>query len=86
MYPGDPRFNHSYTLCAKSPGKGSNSGSVWHVESFLGFEQAPSPPKDEPETNETVDVLVIDDGNAGFRNLFASGNWPKSVPRPAKDG
>jgi hypothetical protein len=33
-----------------------------------------------------VDVLIIDDANAGFRDSFRRNEWPASVPGVARNG
>src|ERR1039457_5612865 len=88
LRPGDPAYNHSYTICSSSSKETKTGGTewLWHVESFLGFEKARSPSPDPSGPKDKVDLLVLDDGNAGFRDLFAAGEWPKFVPMPRDDG
>ena len=86
--PGDPAYNHSYTI-RWSSSKETKTGEpewLWHVQSFLGFEKARTPSPVPSGPKDQVDLLVVDDGNAGLRDLFAAGEWPKSVPMPRDDG
>jgi len=88
LRPGDAAYNHSYTICSRrsEESKLGQDCGLWRVESFLGFEKARAPLSRTPIANKEVDLLVIDDGNSGFRDLFAEGRWPDFVPRPRKGG
>jgi hypothetical protein len=62
---GDPRFHHTYAICARQPAHGA---TPWRVTDFLGVMRAHSScgPMSLPGA---TDVLVIDDGNLGFRDV-----------------
>jgi hypothetical protein len=75
--PQNQRFSHSYAICSRS------KGDVWQIENFLGFDKAQ--PKYERRASKrlaTPDLILIDDGNAGFRDRFRNGAWPSDVPLP----
>jgi hypothetical protein len=77
----DPRrgeFHRSFSMCSK-PDK------IWQIESFLGVDKARSASTLMPPAKQRVDLLLLDDSNAGFRERFET-EWPAEVPRPKDDG
>jgi hypothetical protein len=78
----DPRrgeFHRSFSICSKTDQK-------WQIESFLGVDKTRTSATEEkpPAPPDPVDLLLLDDGNAGFRDRFEK-DWPAEVPRPKKD-
>ncbi len=88
IYPGDPRFNHSYSIW--SPYKTGEKPPldkdrpVWRMEEYLGVHPA-SPDADNSwmkiSTDTTqADLLVLDDAALGFRSHPEL--WPVALKEP----
>ncbi|MBN1618230.1 ATPase [Candidatus Dojkabacteria bacterium] len=82
VYPGDPRFHHSYVNWVY---KESNSNSAWRVEDYLGLERSKKIDSyySINKVNEDIedpDLVVLDDAGLGFRDVPEL--WPVSIREP----
>ncbi|HET6816325.1 MAG TPA: RyR domain-containing protein [Mycobacteriales bacterium] len=65
--PGDPHFHHTYAICSH----GGGHDGAWRVEEFLGVMRARAAVRPAQTVPEEADLLVVDDGNLGARQLLS---------------
>jgi hypothetical protein len=102
LFPENRRYSHSYTVCRRNEATFHRERDrkenalrkrlkpvevVWQVESFLGLDKGkPDIEGDSGAEAQPADLILIDDGNAGFRDRFERDSWPTAVPKPAAGG
>lgn len=85
VWPGDDRFNHSYAMWSLFPYAAwpkDKDRPAWRVEEYLGFDRCPDTPgADDWKRVEGDDphaaLVVLDDGNLGFRDR--PDLWPAAL-------
>jgi len=87
--PYDPCYYHCYSVWAPYRDKGAPDTVIWRVERFLGLDRSSMIATEQNIVNEvpvgpeSADIIVIDDGNLGFRDQ--PDHWPKAVRHPSQD-
>lgn len=80
LFPENRHYSHSYTICSRS------GPAIWQVEAFLGLDKAQVKLEDDTRAEAAqTDLILIDDGNSGFRERFSNDAWPSSVPIPGEE-
>ncbi len=89
FHPDDENLSHSIVSWAKyAEDKKTKAKTVWRVKEFLGVEKAVSSSNDiitdlpVLKDNLSVDIIVLDDANLGFRDDPAL--WPQAINKPDK--
>jgi len=86
VWPGDDRFHHSYAMWSVFPfASGPSTGTdrpAWRVEEYLGFDRRPETGGADDwmrveGDNPNAHILVLDDGNLGFRDR--PDLWPAAI-------
>jgi hypothetical protein len=87
--PNDPSYYHGYSVWVPYRDKEAPDSVIWRVERFLGLDRSPKIVKEQNEARDVpvgpdnAGIIVIDDGNLGFRDQPTY--WPKAITLPQRN-
>ncbi len=82
--PADRHVNRSYAIWHPYPARVGSAETVWRLHNFLGLQPAETDAAEDLASDASIDCLVIDDANLGFRD--AVDRWTSLLERRTRAG